>query len=173
MKQTTVLPTNMMKLRRKNSGFTFIEILVVTIIIGILASVVMVSYVNTSRLTRDSRRKKDLANLQAALEIYKANTGSYPDHISCASSATWPGCGSPWIPGLDDNYVSEMPSDPKENVTGFIGNGSADTYTYNYIQISPSSYRLLARLENANDASINGSQYGYSGVRIYVVPEPR
>lgn len=159
--------------KNKRTGFTFIEVLVVTVIIGVLASVVMVSYAGANKTTRDARRKKDLANLQAALEIYKLNTGSYPDHSTCNASASWPDCLTPWIPGMTDEYVSEMPTDPKQNTASFIANTDTDTYTYNYVRLTETTYRLIARLENADDAAINADQYGYTGDRIYVVPQPR
>ncbi len=159
--------------QQSRAGFTLIEILVVTVIIGVLASVVMVSFVSSSEHTRDARRKKDLAALQAALEVYKLNTGAYPEHSLCNSSATWPGCRTPWIPGLDEDYISELPVDPRQNALTFIGNSDEPEYTYNYVQISDTSYHLLTRLENVDDDLVNGEQYGYSGEGIYVVTQPR
>lgn len=154
-------------------GFTFIEILVVTILIGVLASVVIVSFISSSEHTRDARRKKDLAALQASLEVYKLNTGEYPSHTLCNATATWPGCRTPWIPGMTDEYISGLPVDPKQNTESFIGNTSTESYTYNYIRVTSTSYRLLTRLENENDPLINGDEYGYTGERIYVVSEPK
>ena len=100
---------------RSRQGFTFIEILVVSVLIGVLTSVVMVSFVSSSEYTRDARRKKELAALQAALEVYKLNNGAYPSHNLCNSSATWPGCRTPWIPGMTEDYLSQLPVDPKQN----------------------------------------------------------
>ncbi len=160
-------------LTRSQQGFTFIEILVVTILIGVFASVVIVSFVSSSVHTRDTRRKKDMAALQAAFEVYKLNTGAYPSHSLCNSTATWPGCRTPWVPGMTQDYISALPVDPKQNTTSFIGNTSTDTYTYNYIRTTNTSYHLLTRLENPEDPLINGTTYGYSGARIYVVTEPK
>lgn len=75
----TVLRINSMKhffFPTRRAGFTFIEILVVTVLIGVLASIVVVSYSSSSRVTRDARRKKDLASVQIALEVYKQNIGA-------------------------------------------------------------------------------------------------
>ncbi|MCD8484272.1 prepilin-type N-terminal cleavage/methylation domain-containing protein [Candidatus Woesebacteria bacterium] len=158
---------------RAQAGFTFIELLVVTVIIGVLASVVMVSFVSSSEHTRDARRKKDLAALQAALEVYKLNTGAYPSHTLCNAAATWPGCRTPWIPGMNDDYISELPQDPRQNATTFIGNSDEPEYTYNYIRTSETSYHLLTRLENVDDDLVNGDEFGYTGEGIYVVTQPK
>lgn len=154
-------------------GFTFIEILVVTVLIAVLTSIVMVSFVTTSEHTRDARRKKDLAALQAALEVYKLNNGEYPNHALCNSAATWPGCRTPWVPGMTDEYLSQLPVDPQQNTLSFIGNSSDATYTYNYIRLTPTSYHLLTRLENEDDELVNGSDFGYTGEGIYVVTQPK
>lgn len=162
-----------MKRRCSTLGFTLIELLVVTVLMAVFTSVAVISYQGAARYTRDARRKKDLSQIQAALEIYKQNNGYYPDHSTCNSSATWPGCLDPWIPGMTSDYMSTIPEDPKQNTTGFIGNLGTPTYTYNYVRITPTTYRILARLENTADSAINGSGYGYSGTGIYVVAEPR
>lgn len=173
LKRTPLTGLLLTRDRSASAGFTFIEILVVTILIGVLATIVMVSFVSTGEFTRDARRKKDLAALQAALEVYKLNNGEYPNHSLCNSTATWPGCRTPWIPGLNEEYVSQLPRDPRQNITGFIGNTNTETYTYNYIRVSATDYRLLTRLENENDTDLNGAQYGYTGEAIYVVLPPR
>ncbi len=164
---------------RRRNGFTFIEILVVVVIIGVLAGIMSVSYVSAGKFTRDSRRKKDLANVRAALELYKVQNGEYPDSSTCPGGAgwTWPGCVSPqWIPGLDDEYMSELPTDPKGGTTAFIANdstGGTPRYTYNYRRLTATTYQLLARMENVDDPMINGEEYGFTGEGIYVLVEPK
>lgn len=164
--------------KTRRSGFTFIEILVVVVIIGVLAGIMSVSYVSAGKFTRDARRKKDLANIRAALELYKVQNGAYPDGSTCSSGAgwTWPGCVTPeWIPGLDDEFMSELPVDPKQNAAAFIANGGSATplYTYNYIRLTPTTYYLLAHLENEDDPMANGDEYGFEGEGIYVLVAPK
>lgn len=158
---------------RKRRGFTFIELLVVVALMGMLTTIAVVAYIGVSQQSRDSRRKRDLAAIQTALEIYKSTAGSYPNHTTCSGSATWPGCTNPWIAGLTDEYISQLPVDPKTDAAGqFIAN-QEDTYDYNYVRVGPTEYRLITRLENENDAAVNGSSYGYSGDGIYVVVSPK
>lgn len=162
-----------MKKPTARSGFTFLELLVVVVLMGVMASIVVVAYTSTSQRTRDARRKRDAAALQAALEIYKQRNGQYPLHTGCSAQATWPGCANPWIPGMTIDYISRLPQDPKENYYGFVANQVSGNYTYNYIRTSASSYQIIVKLEKTDDSAVNGSSYGYSGTGIYVLTEPR
>ena len=53
-----------------SKGFTLIELLVVISIIGLLASVVVVSFPTSTKKSRDSRRIQELKQLQTALRLY-------------------------------------------------------------------------------------------------------
>lgn len=59
-------------------GFTLIEILVATTIIGIILSLSLVSLEGSKKASRDSQRKANLEQIRSALEMYKADKGYYP-----------------------------------------------------------------------------------------------
>jgi general secretion pathway protein G len=64
--------------RRRAAGFSFIEIMVVVVIIGLLAGAVtlkVMDYMDTAKL---NRAKSDLATIVDAVEACKLNTGKYP-----------------------------------------------------------------------------------------------
>ncbi len=130
-------------------GFTFIELLVVTTILGVLMSIAVVSYVQTSRAGRDSRRQKDLSAIQTALEFYRVENGVYPP--SCTTSCS-PSSSADiyWIPDLAPEFVDALPVDPREGA-GIAG----QTYTY---ELSGGQYTLTAQLED-------GSEYVLSSPR--------
>lgn len=158
---------------RSRTAFTLIEVIVAMTIVAVLAAVAVVSYSAATKTTRDARRKKDLSQLQSALEAYKLVNGAYPAH-GCSSNATWPGCQTPWIPGLTSTYVDALPSDPNPKDASAYIPSNANTYTYNYRYIpATQSYQLITRLENTSDPAINGTQFGYSNTAIYVVTSPR
>ncbi len=59
-----------MKRRELQGGFTFIEILVATAILAILATVVLFAVQEMNKKARDAQRLNDLEQLELALRIY-------------------------------------------------------------------------------------------------------
>lgn len=97
-------------MKRKNKGFTLIELIVSITIIAVLTVVGVVSYGGASKKARDSRRMADLEKIRIALELYRQGTGStYP--VNLTSLTTNP------------VYLQAIPVGPK-------GVGVGDTYSY-------------------------------------------
>ena len=59
-------------------AFTFVELIVTTVILVILASTWFYSYINYLWEARDSERKADLAKLTSSLKLYKQKRWAYP-----------------------------------------------------------------------------------------------
>ncbi len=111
-------------------GFTLIELLVVISIIGILASLTLVSYSGAQKQTRDTQRRSDLNQYRNALENYAgANNGVYPQQTTAGPIS------ETCITQLQPNFISNCPSDP-------IG----DPYVYNYWS-DGTDYTLWGNLE--------------------------
>lgn len=103
-------------------AFTLIEILVVVTIIGLLAAGAAVSYGQFAKQSRDAKRKADLEQVRAALEMYRSNNSAYITGNWNSLSAN-PGLTTPTI------YIQSLPSDPKNTVYSYYYNGSATDYT--------------------------------------------
>jgi len=58
-----------LKIKVENLGFTLIELLVVISIIGILASLTLVSYTGAQKQTRDTQRRSDLNQYRNACQL--------------------------------------------------------------------------------------------------------
>lgn len=114
-------------------GFTLIELLVVIVIIGVLSSLLMANFIGVRQRARDGQRKANLRQIQAALELYRADQGKYPD------TASFPACNNAAFTGGSPpaTYMSKIPCDP-------LGGD----YSYVY---SSGGYTLVACLENSND----------------------
>ncbi|MCM8787832.1 MAG: prepilin-type N-terminal cleavage/methylation domain-containing protein [Candidatus Omnitrophica bacterium] len=108
-------------------GFTFIEILVVVAIIGVLTSIAAVSYRSANVKSRDGKRKADLEQIRAALEMCRTDTGSYPSGLSFGGSLT---CGG-------NTYLNPIPQDPL-----------SPNYNYRYDRPTSTTYCLCAYLES-------------------------
>jgi len=63
---------------RKNRGFTLIEIMVVIVILGILAGLVLPRFMGRTEEAKKIKAKLQIENLEAALKLYKLDTGMYP-----------------------------------------------------------------------------------------------
>lgn len=66
---------------KKNKGFTLIELLVTMTIVAVLAALALVSLQGSRKGARDAKRKADLEEIRAALEMYRADRGDYPAAI--------------------------------------------------------------------------------------------
>jgi len=112
-------------------SFTLIEILVVTTIIVLLTATAVVTYSTFLKQSRDARRKADLGQISAALEMYRSNNDAYP--TTGLSQLT-----APTI------YIQSVPTDPRN-----------PTYTY-YYSATASDYTLGAYLEGGGTTCAAG-----------------
>lgn len=68
----------MKKALSSTSGFTFIEIMVVVVIIGILATLVGTAVIGRIDDANKAKAQSDIATLQSSLQLYKLDNGNYP-----------------------------------------------------------------------------------------------
>ncbi len=94
-----------------NSGLTLLELLVVITIIGLLASVFVISVGTWRAKSRDTQRVTDIRAIQQALAFYYFQgeySGLYPDYDGHLDVS--PNPVSSVI--LANNFMSEVPVDP-------------------------------------------------------------
>lgn len=63
---------------KNNSGFTLIELMVVVVILGILATVVLPKIMGRPDEAKQVKAKVDISALETALKLYKLDMGDYP-----------------------------------------------------------------------------------------------
>ena len=73
---------------RKSQGFTLIELLVVIAIIGILASIVLVSFPSAGKKAKDSRVKSGISQARTVMTSYWGNYGNYGVCPNCFATGT-------------------------------------------------------------------------------------
>lgn len=66
-----------MKINKKNKGFTLIELLVVVSIIGVLLSIILISFSDTKKDARNARRETDIKQIGTAMEFYYTDNEEY------------------------------------------------------------------------------------------------
>ena len=134
---------------KPNKGFTLIELLIVIVIIGILSAFLTVNFVGVRERARDSQRKSDLRQVQAALEMYRADNGAYP--------STGAGYFYPRTINLYDKlnegkpkYFADKLSIPADPLWTYCGTSTSPDHPYLYYS-NGSVYSLYATLENKSD----------------------
>lgn len=134
----------LLKKQSTTSGFTLVELLVVIVIISILAAILMANFVGIRQRGRDAERKSNLRQVQAALELYRADSGTYPSTLySSGCLGAFTGAGSTPV------YMQKIPCDP-------MGTSSYNGGSYYYFSPSGNAtYFLIACLENGSDKDSN------------------
>ncbi|HRZ10852.1 MAG TPA: type II secretion system protein GspG [Kiritimatiellia bacterium] len=95
--------------RARQGGFTLIEMLLVVVIIGMLATIVTVSIPKHMRKARESKAAADIQSIGIAIQSYYMEEGKYPGSLDLLTSG-------------DDPYLDKgIPKDPWGNA-----------YTYSY-----------------------------------------
>ena len=112
--------------RQKNQGrgFTLMELTVVVSLILILLGVGMTNYITQLKRSRDGRRKSDLEQVRAALEMIRTDCGSY-NYTPPWGSEWTVDCGSG-----DNTYIQVTPQDPLNPRYNYVFSYSAADDTY-------------------------------------------
>lgn len=116
-----------MTLSRKQQGFTIVELLIVIIVIGILATLVLVTFTGIQRSARNTQRQTDIKAVASHLETYNVKNSYYPE-LSDLNTATFI---SGELKGLD----RESTRDPKAGTAATdyqFADGDATAQKYGY-----------------------------------------
>lgn len=72
-------PDHSNKKLKKDAGFTLVEIMVVMVIIGLLATFVVINVLPAQDKAMSQKTQADIRLLEQALELYKLDMFDYPD----------------------------------------------------------------------------------------------
>jgi prepilin-type N-terminal cleavage/methylation domain-containing protein len=128
------------------SGFTIVELLVVIVVIGILASITIVSYSGITNKASASVIQSDLNNASKQLKMYYATHGSYPT-------------------ALDSNYCPTSPFSNSDFCLKVSGSNSlsynGSTETFSLSGTDGNTYYKLS--DNSTPAESDKLSYGLIG----------
>jgi len=95
----------------KQRGFSLIEIMVVVVILGILASIVVPKIINRPDEARAVKAKQDVLAIQNALDLYKLDNGVYPTTDQGLLALVEKPSSNP-APRDWKQYLKSLPKDP-------------------------------------------------------------
>jgi len=78
MKSSTHRPTFSTDRKKQRFGFTVVELLIVIVVIGIIATITVISYAGIQEKSVRNTVEADLRSASSALETTKSNSGGYP-----------------------------------------------------------------------------------------------
>lgn len=159
---------------KRLSGFTIVELLIVIVVIGILASITIVAYAGVQAKARDTVRVDSIGQIRSALEYYRIDNGYYPSAINSGASNEgdlYPGNGweissittSTWLNRLSKYLPAGTSFDP-------INDGDSYFYYFFYTNnagmcgaSTPNCYKLaIANLDSLDGTKISGVYTGSS-----------
>lgn len=144
-------------MQRSQKGFTLIELLIVIAIIGLLATLAIVSLTTAQQKARDAKRIADAKLYQNAIELYfSEHPDGYPvcEPTAVSTCTTWAAFSA-----LVDDYMTQVPVPP--DVT-------TEQYEYYYSGAGApaagvhdaSGYYFAVQLEDTSHTSLQQSVQG-------------
>jgi len=120
--------------RYSQSGFTLLEIMVVVVILGILATMVAPQILGRADDARITKAKSDIVSLEAALDLYQLDNYVYPTTNQGLEALESKPSDSPEPRNYKQGgYVKSLPTDPWANEYLYLNpgvkGGSYDIYT--------------------------------------------
>lgn len=89
----------------REDGFTLVELMVVLVIIGLLATVVLINVMPSQDRAMATKAKADIATLEQAMEMYRLDNFTYPSDLAALTAAPAGGTRA-------GGYVKSIPTDP-------------------------------------------------------------
>jgi general secretion pathway protein G len=109
---------------KQQKGFTLIEIMVVVVIIGLLATLVLPRVMGRQEQAFIAKAQSDIQALSSALKFYKLDNFSYPSTDQGLQALVSKPSGDPvpknWKKG---GYIERLPNDPWGNAYQYLSPG--------------------------------------------------
>ncbi len=101
-------------------GFTLIELMIVVVILGLLATTVMPKILSRPDQARQTKATVDIRAIQSALAMFKTDVGRFPTTAEGLQALVT----NPGLKGFDsDGYLERVPTDPWGNPYIYISPG--------------------------------------------------
>lgn len=120
--------------RNNEDGFTLVELMVVIVILGLLATIVAINVLPATGRANTEKSRADIATIEQALEMYRLDNLNYPANTEGLQAlvAPPPGMSQPQR-YRQGGYIKRLPDDPWGNPYRYVfpGQRSAfDVFSY-------------------------------------------
>ena len=127
----------MPSIRKQDAGFTLIELMIVMVIIGILATLAIPSYVSAIKHAREAVLMEDLRTMRSAIDSYTMDKQKAPQSLDDL---------------IQDGYLRAIPEDPMTH--------SKDTWV---TDTSDAMYSIDETESGINDVHSGSDEQGSDG----------
>ncbi len=169
---------------KKQKGFTLIELLVVIAVIGLLASIILVTLNKSRTRARAARRLSDLSQATAAMELYFDYWGYYYQSTGPTGWAShcsrWGGWPQNAVPNDFQRFTKIIPTDPSmdktANTSCYIYNSDGIDYKivdYNISEFTDQDYLSYPPMvDPANDGGLDDCKVDGSHPTAWAIYTP-
>lgn len=117
---------------QKQLGFTLIEVIVVIVILGILASIIVPNVISRTDQAQIVKAQQDIRALESALQLYRIDNFHYPTTDQGLDALVNPPSTDQAKNWQKGGYLKKLPKDPWLNEYQYLSpgqNGEFDLYS--------------------------------------------
>ncbi|KMV29435.1 type II secretion system major pseudopilin GspG [Photobacterium swingsii] len=108
-------------MQRKQRGFTLLEVMVVIVILGVLASLVVPNLLGNKEKADQQKVVTDISALEQALDMYKLDNSVYPTTDQGLDALVSKPSSSPEPRNYrNGGYIKRLPNDPWGNEYNYV-----------------------------------------------------
>ena len=119
--------------RAPQAGFTLLEVMVVIVILGVLASLVVPNLLGNKERADQQKVVSDLTALENSLDMYKLDNGQYPStQLGLQALVSKPDVEPQPRRYRENGYIKRLPTDPWGNEYQYLSpgeHGQVDIYS--------------------------------------------
>jgi len=119
--------------RSAENGFTLVELMVVIVIIGLLATIVALNVLPSGDTARSQKARADIATIEQGLELFKLQMGNYPTTTQGLNALLTAPAGIDASRYQSGGYIKRLPDDPWNRPYLYASpgqHGAADIWTF-------------------------------------------
>lgn len=120
-------------MQRKQRGFTLLEVMVVIVILGVLASLVVPNLLGNKEKADQQKVVTDISALEQALDMYKLDNSVYPSTDQGLDALVSMPSSSPEPRNYrNGGYIKRLPKDPWGNEYNYVmpgEHGAVDVFS--------------------------------------------